>query len=93
MEIIITEEITEVCRSKWLVPYTIFDKIDVNDENASPFSLGISGRADTISQTHDIASSALDMALGRGRDQYMIKRNNRFTFYGGKSKAIEKNSW
>ena len=31
-----TEEITEVCRSKWLVPYTIFDKIDVNGENASP---------------------------------------------------------
>ncbi len=31
-----TEEITEVCRTKWLVPYTIFDKIDVNGENASP---------------------------------------------------------
>ena len=31
-----TEEITEVCRSKWLVPYTIFDKIDVNGENAEP---------------------------------------------------------
>jgi glutathione peroxidase len=31
-----TEEITEVCRSKWLVPYTIFDKIDVNGENADP---------------------------------------------------------
>lgn len=30
------EEITEVCRSKWLVPYTIFDKIDVNGENESP---------------------------------------------------------
>jgi glutathione peroxidase len=31
-----TEEITEVCRSKWLVPYEIFEKIDVNGENASP---------------------------------------------------------
>ena len=31
-----TEEITETCRSKWLVPYTIFDKIDVNGENADP---------------------------------------------------------
>ena len=31
-----TEKITEVCRSKWLVPYTIFEKIDVNGENASP---------------------------------------------------------
>ncbi len=31
-----SEEITEVCRSKWLVPYTIFKKIDVNGENAHP---------------------------------------------------------
>lgn len=31
-----TEEITEVCRVKWLVPYTIFDKIEVNGENAHP---------------------------------------------------------
>ena len=31
-----TEEITEVCRSKWLVPYAIFDKIDVNGKNADP---------------------------------------------------------
>lgn len=31
-----TEEITQTCRTKWLVPYTIFDKIDVNGENASP---------------------------------------------------------
>ena len=31
-----TEEITEVCRNKWLVPYSIFDKIDVNGENADP---------------------------------------------------------
>ena len=29
-----TEEIREVCRSKWLVPYEIFEKIDVNGENA-----------------------------------------------------------
>ncbi len=26
----------EVCRNKWLVPYKIFDKIDVNGENADP---------------------------------------------------------
>lgn len=31
-----TQEITKLCRSKWLVPYAIFDKIDVNGENAHP---------------------------------------------------------
>jgi len=33
-----TEKITEVCRSKWLVPYTIFDKIDVNGETHHHYS-------------------------------------------------------
>ena len=31
-----TDEIKEVCRNKWLVPYPIFEKIDVNGENADP---------------------------------------------------------
>lgn len=31
-----TKEITHLCRTKWLVPYTIFEKIDVNGENAHP---------------------------------------------------------
>ena len=31
-----SDEIREVCRSKWLVPYEIFEKIDVNGENADP---------------------------------------------------------
>ena len=31
-----SEEISEVCRSKRLIPYTIFKKIDVNGENAHP---------------------------------------------------------
>lgn len=73
--------------------FSILDEIrsiDVGNTLPVTLSLGISGRADTISQTHDIASSALDMALGRGGDQCVIKRNDRFTFYGGKSKAIEK---
>ena len=31
-----TKEITHLCRTKWLVPYTIFDKIEVNGKNAHP---------------------------------------------------------
>lgn len=30
------KEITHLCRTRWLVPYTIFEKIDVNGENAHP---------------------------------------------------------
>jgi len=36
------------------------------------------------------AKSALDLALGRGGDQAVVKRGTRLLFYGGKTRAVEK---
>ena len=36
------------------------------------------------------ANGALDLALGRGGDQAVVKTKDKFVFYGGKSKAVEK---
>ncbi len=44
-----SEEIAEVCRNKWLVPYQIFDKIDVNGENADPLLNTL--KTNSLSQT------------------------------------------
>ncbi len=73
--------------------FSILDEIraiDMGNSLPVTLSLGISPREETILQTHETAVSALDLALGRGGDQCVIKRNERFTFYGGKSKAVEK---
>ncbi len=32
----------------------------------------------------------MDIALGRGGDQAVVKDNDKLSFYGGKTKAVEK---
>lgn len=73
--------------------FSILDKArEINHGNSLPVSLsiGIGYDGDTISQTGEFASGALDMVLGRGGDQVAIKNKDSFNFYGGKSKGFER---
>ena len=38
----------------------------------------------------EAAKVSIDMALGRGGDQVVIKNKNGFEYFGGKSKGVEK---
>ncbi|RDY25509.1 phosphoesterase [Romboutsia weinsteinii] len=53
-------------------------------------SMGIGVDGDTINENLKLANGALDLALGRGGDQAVVKTKDKFVFYGGKSKAVEK---
>lgn len=53
-------------------------------------SIGTGVLAKNLTQLIDYAKGALDVALGRGGDQAVVKRINSVKFYGGKSKAVEK---
>ena len=53
-------------------------------------SIGVGAYAKTIGQLIEYAKGALDISLGRGGDQAVVKRINSVKFYGGKSKAVEK---
>lgn len=53
-------------------------------------SIGVGAYAKTIGQLIENAKGALDISLGRGGDQAVVKRINSVKFYGGKSKAVEK---
>ena len=53
-------------------------------------SIGVGAYAKTIGQLIESAKGALDISLGRGGDQAVVKRINSVKFYGGKSKAVEK---
>lgn len=73
--------------------FSILDEvrnIDMKNQLPVTLSLGVSSREKTLQQTHETAVSALDLALGRGGDQCVVKRGERFSFYGGKTKAVEK---
>ncbi len=60
-----------------------------NDFNFT-LSVGTGAMARNLTQLFDYSKGALDVALGRGGDQAVVKRINTVKFYGGKSKAVEK---
>jgi c-di-AMP phosphodiesterase-like protein len=60
-----------------------------NDFNFT-LSIGTGAMAKNLSQLMEYSKGALDVALGRGGDQVVVKRINSVKFYGGRSKAVEK---
>lgn len=56
------------------------------------FSIGIGQGAKSLAESEKIARQCLDMALGRGGDQAVIKSDNGYQFFGGVSKGVEKMS-
>ena len=65
-------------------------KIDHGNTLPVTISMGIGIDGDTINENLKFANGALDLALGRGGDQAVVKTKDKFVFYGGKSKAVEK---
>jgi cyclic-di-AMP phosphodiesterase len=53
-------------------------------------SIGLAAGTDNIVQLGQLSQSSLDIALGRGGDQAVVKVGQRQSFYGGKSNAVEK---
>ncbi len=56
------------------------------------FSIGVGLGADSLAESEKIAKQCIDMALGRGGDQAVVKTENGYRFFGGVSKGIEKRS-
>ena len=73
--------------------FEILDHIrEINLGNNIPItlSMGIGAVGDNPFESYDNAKAAIDIALGRGGDQAVVKSGNNLNFYGGKTKAIEK---
>ncbi|MGB5824417.1 MAG: DHH family phosphoesterase [Proteocatella sp.] len=73
--------------------FSILDNIrSIDIKNFIPISIsmGVSSFVNSLRETQLISNSALDIALGRGGDQVAVKKNDKYVFYGGKSKAVEK---
>ena len=66
--------------------------VNIGNEMDMTISIGIGYNGETYLQNCDYSRMAMDMALGRGGDQAVIKDGNRTYYYGGKSKQVEKNT-
>ena len=75
-----------------------FDILDdvktVNIENEMPLTISIGIGIDGLSyaQNYEFARNSIDLALGRGGDQAVVKTPENVTYYGGKSQQVEKNT-
>ena len=75
--------------------FEVLTKIrETNANNTIPasISIGIGLNGKTLSENDDFAKNALNMALGRGGDQAVIKDAEQFRFYGSATKELEKST-
>lgn len=66
--------------------------VNIGNEIAVTISIGLGINADTYILNCEYSRTAIDLALGRGGDQAVIKDGDRIYYYGGKSKQVEKNT-
>ena len=65
-------------------------EIDVGNKIPVTLSVGIGKNVESLYNLHQYAIAAKDLALGRGGDQAIIKDGDRLSFFGGKTREVEK---
>lgn len=58
-------------------------KLDFGDRGSATLSIGVGVNGENLSECVEFANNALEMALGRGGDQAVIKNDEEFEFFGG----------
>ncbi len=64
--------------------------IKIGNKFPLTLSIGIGCDGENMTQNDNYSYIALDMSLGRGGDQIVIKDKEKYSFFGGKSKELEK---
>lgn len=73
--------------------FAILDEVrNINHENKIPatLSIGVGRMGQDVFENDKFARLAIDMALGRGGDQVVIRDSANFTFFGAKTREVEK---
>ncbi len=65
-------------------------KIDFGNKTPITLSGGIVVSDETLNEKYDSAFNQLDVALGRGGDQIVLKTDNKYDFFGGLTVEVEK---
>ncbi len=73
--------------------FTILNEVkEIDQQNKIPvtLSIGIGASGEDLKENDKLSLAALDMALGRGGDQAVMKTDAGYSFYGAKSLGVEK---
>ena len=64
--------------------------VKVGNEMSVTLSIGVGMNGDSYKNNYEFSRMAIDLALGRGGDQAVVRNKLTFEFYGGRSKETEK---
>jgi len=66
--------------------------VNIGNDMAVTISIGVGLDGLSYAQNYEFARNAIDLALGRGGDQAVVKTPENVVYYGGKSQQVEKNT-
>lgn len=66
--------------------------VNIGNEMSVTISMGLGVNAESYQRGYDLSRAAIDLALGRGGDQAVVKEGEKIYYYGGKSISVEKNT-
>lgn len=66
--------------------------VKVGNEMAVTLSIGVGLKGDSYNENYDYAKASIDLALGRGGDQAVVKVKGLIHYYGGKTEQVERNT-
>lgn len=89
-----------VCKQKYIAQmqssrFDILEEIraiNIGNDMSVTISIGVGVSTGSYQERYENARKAIDLALGRGGDQAVIKEGDRVQYYGGKSVQIERNT-
>ena len=73
--------------------FSVLDKIkeiNINDKTQFTLSIAVSNEGSTDKEKYKSAQTAMDIVLGRGGDQAVIRENEIYKFFGGRAQEVEK---
>lgn len=87
---VIKQQYTEVIQDDRFALLEEVKTVNIGNEMAVTLSIGMGMNGDSYSRNYEYARTAIDMALGRGGDQAVVKDGAKIRYYGGKSQQLEK---
>ena len=85
------EKLEELMESK----FSILDEvrlINIGNELSMTLSIGVGVNGGSYTENYESARMAMDLALGRGGDQAVVRDGDTISYYGGKTQKVEKST-
>lgn len=90
--VILRKKATELLRENKFDLLDEVKTVNIGNEMAVTLSIGMGLDGLTYAQNFEFARNAIELALGRGGDQAVMKTPQEITYFGGKSQQVEKST-